>query len=133
LATFGGALLSLVVLGTERAPLWLRTVVWIVIGVGVASVFVRASRRRLEIYRDRLVIVSGRERREIHFREIEVWVMPLGASLALKVEGSKKAVSISGWARGGDLVAELLAAIRVAGSKFVAQPDGRIHRVLWDE
>ena len=129
-ATVGGVVLSLVVLGTQSAPRWLRLGIWVGIGAWVGMIFVRAAGRRLEIYSDRVVIVVGRKRHEIAFREIEQWTIPSGGSLSLRLAGDQQ-VTITGWRRGADLIAELLTAIRVAGCRF--EVDGKVHRVFWNE
>lgn len=106
----------------------LRGALLAALGLGVAALLWHDGTRRLHVFRDRLALVQGSRVREVPFREIAAWSIPLGETLVLTLrEGTT--LRLARWRWQADLNAALVAAIRVAGSTF--ETDGPTTRVRW--
>lgn len=127
LAVTGALLLAVLLLGVPLAA-HLRAALLAAAGLAAALVLWRDGSRRLHLFRDRLALIQGSRVREIPFREISAWSIPLGDAVVLSLR-SGKTLRLARWRQQADLNAALIAAIRVAGSTF--ESAGRVTRVHW--
>jgi hypothetical protein len=118
---------AVILLGTPLVA-HLRGALLAALGFAVAALLWRDGTRRLHVFGDRLALVQGSRVREVPFREITTWSIPLGEALVLTLRDGQT-LRLGRWRRQADLNATLVAAIRVAGSTF--ETDGRTTRVRW--